>query len=84
MSRYQFNPSVAQPGSASALGAEGREFESHHSDQLMHRYQSGLMARIANPLIREFKSHPVLHIWKRGRARFIATVLKTVGSERGP
>jgi len=22
--------------------------------------------------------------WKRGRVRFIATVLKTVGSERGP
>ena len=26
-------PSVAQPGSASALGAEGREFKSLHSDQ---------------------------------------------------
>jgi hypothetical protein len=25
--------SVAQPGSASALGAEGRKFESYHSDQ---------------------------------------------------
>jgi len=25
---------VAQPGSASALGAEGREFESHRPDQL--------------------------------------------------
>lgn len=25
--------SVAQPGSASALGAEGREFESHRPDQ---------------------------------------------------
>ncbi len=24
---------VAQPGSASALGAEGREFESHRPDQ---------------------------------------------------
>ena len=27
------NRSVAQPGSASALGAEGRKFESYHSDQ---------------------------------------------------
>ena len=27
----------------------------------MHRYQSGLMARSAKPLIREFKSHPMLH-----------------------
>jgi len=26
----------------------------------MHRYQSGLMARIANPVTREFESHPVL------------------------
>lgn len=28
----QIYPSVAQPGSATALGAEGREFESLHSD----------------------------------------------------
>ena len=28
--------SVAQPGSASALGAEGRKFESSHSDQFYH------------------------------------------------
>ena len=27
----------------------------------VHRYQSGLMARSAKPLIREFKSHPMLH-----------------------
>lgn len=26
---------VAQPGSASALGAEGREFESHRPDQII-------------------------------------------------
>ena len=32
----------------------------------MHRYQSGLMARSAKPLIREFKSHPMLHkIYKK-------------------
>ena len=30
----QFYPSVAQPGSASGLGPEGREFEPLHSDQL--------------------------------------------------
>ena len=29
---------VAQPGSASALGAEGREFESHRPDQFL-RYK---------------------------------------------
>ena len=34
-SRYCFtiSPSVAQLGSASALGAEGRRFESYYSDQ---------------------------------------------------
>ena len=29
----KYSPSVAQPGSAIALGAMGREFESLHSDQ---------------------------------------------------
>src|SRR5580700_11965456 len=34
--------SVAQPGSASAWGAEGREFESHRSDHSrQHPYHSG-------------------------------------------
>ncbi|MEY3755527.1 MAG: hypothetical protein RLY27_2147, partial [Pseudomonadota bacterium] len=28
---------VAQPGSASALGAEGREFESHRPDQFLKK-----------------------------------------------
>jgi hypothetical protein len=28
---------VAQPGSASALGAEGREFESHRPDQIQNK-----------------------------------------------
>jgi hypothetical protein len=37
------------------------EFESHLFRQsITHRYQSGLMARPAKPLIREFKSHPML------------------------
>ncbi len=31
--RIQFYPSVAQPGSASGLGPEGRWFESSYSDQ---------------------------------------------------
>ena len=31
--RLQFYPSVAQPGSASGLGPEGRWFESSYSDQ---------------------------------------------------
>jgi hypothetical protein len=35
--RIQFYPSVAQSGSASALGAEGRWFESSHSDQYSDR-----------------------------------------------
>ena len=30
---HQINRSIAQPGSASALGAEGRRFESYYSDQ---------------------------------------------------
>ena len=29
---HQFYRGVAQPGSAGALGASGREFESHHPD----------------------------------------------------
>ena len=32
--RLQFYRSIAQSGSASALGAEGRRFESYYSDQL--------------------------------------------------
>ncbi len=32
--------SVAQPGSASALGAEGRGFESLHSDHFIKPFQS--------------------------------------------
>ena len=40
------NPCVAQPGSASALGAEGREFESLHTDQIYGRVaESGLRHR---------------------------------------
>ena len=31
--RSQFYPSIAQSGSASGLGPEGREFESLYSDQ---------------------------------------------------
>ena len=34
---------VAQPGSASALGAEGREFESHRPDQ--YKWVLGLHLR---------------------------------------
>jgi hypothetical protein len=30
----------------------------------MHRYQSGLMAWSAKPSIREFESHPMLHVVK--------------------
>jgi hypothetical protein len=37
MVQIKLIPSVAQPGSASALGAEGREFESLHSDQLKEK-----------------------------------------------
>ena len=33
--------SVAQPGSASGLGPEGREFESLHSDHFPFKYNSG-------------------------------------------
>jgi hypothetical protein len=33
---------VAQPGSALAWGARGREFESHRPDQFPQRTQSGL------------------------------------------
>ena len=33
--------SVAQPGSASGLGPEGREFESLHSDHFSLKYSSG-------------------------------------------
>ena len=35
-----FSRSVAQPGSASALGAEGREFESRRSDHFSPRHTS--------------------------------------------
>lgn len=50
----------------------------------MHRYQSGLMARIANPLIREFKSHPVLQTTESNAAGLVLRLaLKTRFSEMG-
>src|SRR5271163_2716566 len=53
-SRSQFNRGVAQPGSASALGAEGRVFESHRPDQPARRRrerkgQADMRARIFEP-----------------------------------
>jgi hypothetical protein len=38
--KRQSNRGVAQPGSASALGAEGRVFESHRPDQYVKRLQA--------------------------------------------
>jgi hypothetical protein len=37
-------------------------FESNTHRQMMHKYQSGLMAWSAKPSIREFKSHLVLQM----------------------
>src|SRR5271170_7732877 len=51
-SRSQFNRGVAQPGSASALGAEGRVFESHRPDHPSSEGYCGernMRARIFEP-----------------------------------
>ena len=48
---YQFNPSVAQPGSASALGAEGREFEPLHSDHVLFQCSTAVVQLTVNQLV---------------------------------
>ena len=41
-------------------------FESNtHRQRIMHKYQSGLMAKSAKLSIREFESHLVLHVVKK-------------------
>ncbi len=42
--------------------------------KIMPRYPSGLRERIANPLFREFKSHPrfqIMHPWRSGSAALL-------------
>ena len=70
--------SVAQPGSAPAWGAGGREFESHHSDhykyniagvaQLVEHHVANVNVDGSNPFTRS-KSHPLLAQWKSSGLR---------------
>ena len=60
---------VAQPGSASALGAEGRRFESVHPDQngLRSEYLAckiKVMKNRGNVLEKMSPTHSVFFLWK--------------------
>lgn len=71
-------PSVAQPGSAAALGAEGRKFESCHSDHTLGReLESDAGGRLA--LQRGSASSTNTALWSSPVARQ-AHNLKVVGS----
>ena len=64
---------MAQPGSASGLGPEGRRFESYRSDQFLQKGRSKMDARIYKPAKTAMQS---------GRAKTKDWVLEFVSSAK--
>lgn len=64
---------MAQPGSASGLGPEGRRFESYRSDQFLQKDRSKMDARIYKPAKTAMQS---------GRAKTKDWVLEFVSSAK--